>query len=402
MILRPSSLAAEEKTGVDVFWQSFKVSYSFPVVFTRNLFSLENKHLLGVLGLREPSICHRCLFFVDDGVAHSTPCLIPQILSYAAENAQHIDLVAGPYLLPGGEAIKADSAHLAYVQDLIHEHKIDRHSFVIGIGGGALLDAVGFAAATAHRGVRHIRVPTTTLAQNDSGVGVKNAVNFNRIKNYLGTFAPPWAVLNDLDLLQGLPPRERRAGLAEAVKVSLIRDHEFFKWIEANAAGLASFDPVAEEFMIRRCAQLHMHQIAHGGDPFETGSARPLDFGHWLAHRLELLTHHRLRHGEAVAIGIAHDTYYSVHSGLLQPGAEERVASLLEALGFFLWDSALDHRDDLGRLEIIQGLDEFREHLGGQLTITLLEDIGVGREVNHIDTSGLLASVDWLRSRGRK
>lgn len=400
MTLRTLQGEGKARGAENVYWQSFTVPFSYPVVFTRDLFAPHNNVLIDVLGLREAGTRHRCLLFVDEGVAGAIAGLSERILAYASVNHRHIDLVAQPYTLPGGEAIKTDLFQLEKIQELIHKHKIDRHSYVIVVGGGAMLDAVGLAAATAHRGVRLIRVPTTTLAQNDSGVGVKNAVNLRGVKNYVGTFSPPWAVLNDFDFLSHLPLRERRAGLAEAVKVALIRDWEFFEWMEANAKRLASFDSDAEEFMIRRCAELHMHQIAHGGDPFETGSARPLDFGHWLAHRLESLTNHEIRHGEAVAIGIALDSRYSVLAGLLQPSGDQRVAALLEELGFVLWHPALERQNHLGQLEILQGLEDFREHLGGELTITLLEDIGVGREVHRIENENVVAALDWLRERG--
>ena len=127
------------------------------------------------------------------------------------------------------------------MQRMLFEHRIDRHSYVIAIGGGAVLDAVGLVAATAHRGIRHIRVPTTVLSQNDSGVGVKNGVNLYEQKNFVGTFAPPFAVLNDLDFIDALPPRDKIAGMAEAVKVALIRDAEFFRWLEQNADDLVTF-----------------------------------------------------------------------------------------------------------------------------------------------------------------
>lgn len=396
------TLQGEDKSrgAANVYWQSFTVPFSYPVAFTRDLFAPHNSLLLDVLGLREAGIRHRCLLFIDEGVTEAIPGLPDRILAYAAVNPRDMDLVAQPYTLSGGEAIKSDLFQLEKILELIHKHKIDRHSYVIAVGGGAMLDAVGLAAATAHRGVRLIRVPTTTLAQNDSGVGVKNAVNLKGVKNYVGTFSPPWAVLNDFDFLSHLPLRERRAGLAEAVKVALIRDWEFFEWMETNAKRLASFDCDAEEFMIRRCAELHMYQIAHGGDPFETGSARPLDFGHWLAHRLESLTNHEIRHGEAVAIGIALDSRYSVLAGLLQPSGDQRVAALLEELGFVLWHPALERRNHLGQLEILQGLEDFREHLGGELTITLLEAIGVGREVHRIENANVVAALDWLRERG--
>jgi len=151
--------------------------------------------------------------------------------------------------------------------------------------------------------------------------------------------------------------------------------------------------------MIRRCAELHMRQIGHGGDPFETGSARPLDYGHWSAHKLEALTQHELRHGEAVAIGLALDARYSVQVGLLSAGGEDRVHALLKKLGFHLWHAALESRDAQGRWALIRGLEEFREHLGGELTITLLRDIGVGEEVHQMDTNEIRRALAWLRQK---
>jgi 3-dehydroquinate synthase len=152
-------------------------------------------------------------------------------------------------------------------------------------------------------------------------------------------------------------------------------------------------------YMIRRCAELHMRQIGQGGDPFETGSARPLDFGHWSAHRLETLTNYHLRHGEAVAIGIALDTRYSVACGLLETAAEERVRFLLDHLGFRLWHPALEKKLPDGRFAILEGLREFREHLGGELTVTLLSGIGTGVEVHAIDEALMLESIAALKEQ---
>ncbi len=276
-------------------------------------------------------------------------------MAYAAAHADAIELVTPPIKVPGGEKIKNELFHIEWMQGLVQEHRIDRHSFVIAVGGGAVLDAVGLIAATSHRGLRLIRVPTTVLSQNDSGVGVKNSVNLKGSKNFVGTFAPPFAVLNDLAMIDDLPPREKIAGMAEAVKVALIRDAQFFYWLERHIDALSVFERTAMAFMIRRCAELHMRQIAHGGDPFEMGSARPLDFGHWAAHKLESLTRNHVRHGEAVAIGIALDTRYSVLAGLLAPGVEDRVAALLELLGFRLWHPALEARASDGSYPLARG-----------------------------------------------
>ena len=258
----------------------------------------------------------------------------------------------------------------------------------------------GFVAATAHRGIRHIRMPSTVLSQNDSGVGVKNGINYKGLKNFVGSFTPPWAVLNDFDLLGTLSPRDRISGFAEAVKVALIRDKEFFLELEEMTEELIRFEPIAVERMIRRCAELHMTQIANSGDPFETGTARPLDFGHWAAHRLEGLTNYSLTHGEAVAIGIALDTYYSVLMGFLKDDHCERIVTLLQKLNFTLWNPMLKQKKTSNPYNaILSGLQEFREHLGGNLTITLLSNIGHGIEVNSMDTTSIIKAINWLEER---
>lgn len=394
----PRDTVAQPRT--DTVLQRFTVTYEYPVAFTEHLFDPANPLLADTVGRLEPERRHRCLVFLDDALVAHRPGLGEEIAAYARHHAGRIELVARPVPVPGGEVIKNDLHFVERMQRLVFEHRLDRHSFVIAVGGGAVLDAVGLVAATSHRGLRLIRVPTTVLAQNDSGVGVKNAVNLFETKNFCGTFAPPFAVLNDSGFIAMLPPRERIAGMAEAVKVALIRDAGFFRWLERNADDLLLSEPAAMAWMIRRCAELHMRQIAQGGDPFETGSARPLDFGHWAAHKLEALTRHHLRHGEAVAIGMVLDARYSVLAGLLGPGEEERVAALLEHLGFRLYHAALEHRrGGAGPLSVLDGLREFREHLGGELTVTLLAEIGQGIEVHAMDEGLVEAAIAWLRQR---
>ena len=392
---------APSHTRTTVHWQQFSVPYEFPVYFTDNIFDPANLSLVEAMCRLEPNKRHRCLFFVDDGLIQARPNLVDDIKAYAAHHARDLDLVSDPIAVPGGEIIKSNMHFVETIQQALFDHHIDRHSYVLAIGGGAVLDAVGLVAATAHRGIRHIRIPTTVLAQSDSGVGVKNGVNLYGVKNYIGTFAPPFAVLNDIEFVMGLGERDKIAGMAEAVKVALIRSAEFFGWLEINADALSVFERGAMASMIRRCARLHMHQICHGGDPFEMGSARPLDYGHWSAHKLESLTRHHVRHGEAVAIGMALDARYSVLAGLLASGGEDRICFLLEHLGFDLWHPALQKYNAEGGSEILVGLRDFREHLGGELTITLLAELGVGIEVHEMDETLIAQSIDWLHDRRR-
>lgn len=272
-----------------------------------------------------------------------------------------------------------------------------RHSYVIIIGGGASLDLVGFAASTAHRGVRLIRFPTTTLSQGDGGVGVKNGVNFFGKKNWVGTFSVPDAVVNDFTFLHSLPKNQKRAGYVEAIKVALIRDRSFFEFIEENADSLAKFDEKVLEQVIRKSAALHLDHIASSGDPFEKGSARPLDFGHWVAHKLEQISSFKIGHGDAVAIGLSVDLTYAAHVGLVKQKTTDRILNLLEKLEFPLYNDLLFKISDQGKRVILEGLEEFREHLGGELTITLIQGIGEGIEVHAMDQSAIIKAVDDLQ-----
>lgn len=383
----------------DIRLQSFSLTYEFPVAFTRDAFGLGNSCLVDVLTRREQDKRHRCAIFIDAGVLSAVPGIAADIERYISCHAARIEL-AGPIVtVAGGEICKNDPDTIPRLLTILSDLAIDRHSYAIAIGGGAVLDAVGYASAIFHRGVRHVRMPTTVLAQDDSGVGVKNAVNLFGLKNLIGTFSPPWAIINDSAFIDILPPREKRAGMAEAVKVALIRDGSFFEWLEANCDALARFSPPHLDRLIKESAELHMRQIARGGDPFEMGSARPLDFGHWSAHKLEHLTHHEVNHGEAVAIGVALDTRYSVLTGLLADGEDMRVLRLLKRLGFSLWDKRLRQTNAEGRLTLLQGLSDFREHLGGELTVTLLAGIGRGVEVHEVDASLVADSIDWLEQQ---
>ncbi len=379
--------------------RSIQVSYELRVLFTRRLFHADNLVLRSLLADNPASAPAKVLIVLDETLAQAQPDLIPQIEAYFALHKDQLKLVCPPIVIEGGERTKNSYFHVSEIHSQIDRHHIDRHSFVIAIGGGALLDMAGLAAATAHRGVRHIRVPTTTLSQADSGVGVKNGINAFGKKNFIGSFAPPFAVINDFNFLISLSPRDKRAGYVEAIKVALIKDREFFDFLERSASQLRDCAPEAMEKLIFRCAELHLDHISTSGDPFETGSSRPLDFGHWAAHKLEQLSDYTIRHGEAVAIGIALDTLYSRDAGLLDAASTERILALLENLGFDLFASELLHVNTHNSLLVLEGLEEFREHLGGELTITLLEQIGRGVEVHEMSTLKVISGIKELQER---
>lgn len=369
--------------------QQFQVNYQYPVIFSQHLFQQGNTALSDFLAqYLDKEVDKKVLLVLDEGMLFHYSDLQEDIKRYFKINT---NLKLLPFIVvPGGEKVKNDPVYYEKIIKAVNYHKIDRHSFLIGIGGGAVLDLVGYAAATAHRGIRHIRIPTTVLSQNDSGVGVKNGINFLNKKNFLGTFAPPFAVFNDTHFLTSLDNRNWRSGIAEAIKVALIKDAAFFAWIEDNALALSERNRQAMEYLVFRCAELHLQHIS-GGDPFENGSSRPLDFGHWSAHKLEQLSDFSVLHGEAVAIGIALDVVYSQSMGWLRQEEQERILRVLQKVGFQCYHPLLKEKS------LCYGLTEFREHLGGQLTIMMLRSIGKGENVHQVDSGMIQKSITFLQ-----
>lgn len=366
----------------------FSVPFVHRLRFTADVLNEDQDILLDVL---EPSGDQRprVQFWLDECVADAMPELRHRVETFCRKNADRFLTPGNIQTVPGGEVVKNDVHILERMLKCINHADLDRRSYMVVIGGGAVLDAVGFAAAIAHRGIRLVRLPTTTLAQADSGVGVKSAVNLFEKKNWVGSFAVPWAVINDAKLLSTLPDRDFVCGFSEAVKVSLLKERELFDDLCRNAAKIQLRDTEITEPIIRRSAVHHLNHITKGGDPFEALEARPLDYGHWSAHKLEVMTDFGLRHGEAVGIGVAVDTVYSslVH-GLPESDAD-RVLKCLAEMGLPLDHPAL-HKTD----ELFAGLEEFRQHLGGRLTITMLEAVGKSIDVHAIDESNMRRAIE--------
>ena len=378
-----------------VHLQRIVVRHAFPVVFTRQLFAPRNRALHDAL-VRGGTGRRRCLVLLDRGVLAAHPRLTAQIRAYFAAHATDLHLVRAPLALPGGEIIKQSAGPVRRMVAALRAGNICRHSYCIAVGGGAFLDAAGLAAALFHRGVRLVRVPTTALAQCDSGVGVKNAINFAGSKNLLGTFAPPWAVLNDAAFLDSLPLPLLLDGIAEAVKVAAIKDAAFFRTIERAAPQIRRRHLAVIQRILKRCALLHLDHIATSGDPYELGTARPLDYGHWAAHKLELLSKHRLSHGHAVAIGIALDALYAARTGLLPEKQAVRLVATLRTCGLPVYAPELSKTDRRGRLAVFAGLEEFRAHLGGELTLTLPAPLGSRVEIHAVDEPVMAECIHTL------
>ena len=375
---------------MDIIDRPFHVPLLHRLRFTQDVFGADQQVLADVL---EPSGAGpaRVQFWIDANVEAANPPLRSRIEQFFAAYRERIQPGGAIQIVPGGEEIKNDVQLLERMLKVFHAADLDRRSYVVVIGGGAVLDAVGFAAAIAHRGLRLVRLPTSTLAQGDSGVGVKNGVNLFHKKNWLGCFAAPWAVINDAQLLQTLSDRDFLCGFSEAVKVALLKDAALFDELCRSADQIRRREMTAALPIIRRTAMLHLEHITRGGDPFEMLEARPLDFGHWSAHKLESMSGFQLRHGEAVAIGVAVDSVYSslVH-GLPNQDAD-RVLHCLQRLGISLQAPNLHETETLFR-----GLEEFRQHLGGQLTLTMLRGIGEPLEVHQVDADRMRQSVRFV------
>jgi 3-dehydroquinate synthase len=331
-------------------------------------------------------------FWVDDHVAQARPDLKAKLREFVERHPGQVERAGNVQVVEGGEAVKNDIHVLERMLKVFHAAGLDRRSYVVVIGGGAVLDAVGFAAAIAHRGIRLVRLPSTTLGQADSGVGVKNGVNLFGKKNWLGSFAVPWAVINDASLLETLPDRDFIGGFSEAVKVSLLKDPAMFDRLCRTAGAIRRRESSAALPMIAASAEAHRRHITANGDPFESLEARPLDFGHWSAHKLEAMTDFRLRHGEAVAIGVALDSIYSTLALGFPDQDADRVLRCLVDLGFDLGHPALDDTRSL-----FEGLEEFRQHLGGRLTLTMLRGVGDPVEVHEVDDALMLDAIARLR-----
>jgi 3-dehydroquinate synthase len=371
--------------------QEIQVNFRYGVYFTKDVFAPQNPLLAEIVAGGSGDLPGKILVVVDRGLDRHQPHLLGKITGYPGCHAGQLQLACPPLLVPGGERVKNEETPAFQVRRAIHQAGLCRHSYVVAVGGGAVIDMAGYAAATAHRGLRLIRVPTTVMAQADASIGVKNGINAFGKKNFLGTFAPPYAVLNDCAFLTTLSSRDWLSGVAEALKVALIKDAALFAFLEKSAPALQNRDLEVMQRVIQRSAALHLEHIAQGGDPFEFGSSRPLDFGHWAAHKLEQLSSFDLRHGEAVAIGIAVDATYSYLTGRLPLGPWRRILFVLERLGLPRWAPSLANVP-----AVLQGLQEFREHLGGRLTVMLLAGIGQPVEVNELDQEVIAQAIALL------
>ncbi len=378
----------------------FTVSYDYKVLFTDYIFNSQNPLLANLL--TEAEYASKCIIFIDAGLVEESPNLIRNINNYF-NRKDELDgfLCCEPIVLDGGEKIKNSKSGVDRALENINEHNLCRQSFVIAIGGGAFLDAMGLASTLAHRGIKHIRIPTTVLSQNDSGVGVKNGINQFDKKNFIGTFSPPHAVINDNQFLTTLSDSMWISGCSEAVKVALLKDDYFFDFLCQNANEIKDRNMPLMKKLIMKCAELHLNHITQSEDAFENSNSRPLDFGHWAAHKIEQASNYEINHGCAVGIGLALDSTYSFIIGSL---AEKELIKILDCLKELGLENTWSEYEGIIQTkgvdaELFKGLDEFQEHIGGELSIPLLNGIAEPFETSVIDKNKMIEAIKYLLAR---
>jgi 3-dehydroquinate synthase len=353
--------------------KTFSVSWVHRLRFTDDAFA-KNDSVETILDELKPT---KLMIVLDEGIQDTNKPFMKSLESWFD---QQTIPVFEPIVVQGGEVAKNKMEVVSSIFDAVDSFGICRKSCVLVIGGGAVLDAAGYASSVAHRGIPIIRMPSTTLSQCDSGVGVKNGINHFGKKNFIGVFDPPFAVVNDNRLLRSLSNRHWRSGLSEVIKVALVKDVDLFEMVERHADKLIDRDEEVMKNLVKQSAILHLKHITDGGDPFERLDARPLDFGHWAAHKLEQLTNNELTHGEAVSIGLAIDLRCSTALGLLKESTANRIIELLQKVGLPTNHPSI--ADDA----LLDGIEEFRQHLGGRLTLLMLEDIAKSVNVHSLET----------------
>ena len=290
-------------------------------------------------------------------------------------------------VLPDGEAHKSMDSAMRLFDELL-ANKFSRNATLIALGGGVIGDLVGFAAACYQRGVPFIQVPTTLLAQVDSSVGGKTAVNHPRGKNMIGAFYQPQCVLADTAVLDTLADRELSAGLAEVIKYGLIRDPEFFLWLEANMESLLCRKPEALAYAIERSCLNKAEVVA--ADEKESGERATLNLGHTFGHAIETGAGYGvILHGEAVAIGMCQAADLSRRLGFLEQEDVARAVALIRRAGL-----PVAPPQDLGTESFLDLMAVDKKNVDGKLRLILLQAIGRATLPVGVDTSILRATLD--------
>jgi 3-dehydroquinate synthase len=304
-------------------------------------------------------------------------------------------------VLPPGEHTK-DFAHFAQLTEDVLGLGIERATPLIALGGGVIGDLTGFAAATLLRGIDYVQIPTTLLAQVDSSVGGKTAIDSRHGKNLIGAFHQPVLVIADIDTLATLPRRELLAGYAEVVKYGLIRDREFYEWLEEAGPRLVAGDADARRHAVLKSCAAKAAIVAI--DERETGDRQLLNFGHTFGHALEAETGFgdALLHGEAVALGMRLAFDLSARQGICPTTSVERVRRHYAAVGLPIELSEIANGRRFAPAELLRHMGKDKKVRDGRITLILAHDIGeafISREIDRTKLENFLAAETALPSR---
>jgi len=341
---------------------------------TRDVFSPRNPDLACLLRRREPDARQRAFFLVDAGVAAARPDVCAAIEGYARAHSATLVLAGAPLIVEGGELCKARREVCDWIRARLTGAGIDARSHVVIVGGGSLLDAAGFAAATLHGGVRVTRVPTTLAAQVGAAWSSDCAVHACGRRDWMRAVQTPFAVALDPRWLASLPLEERRAGLAEAMRLALVCEPRLFHWICDRAQALAAFERRSIEALTRWCARLQCERLGAGEARAAIGG-RAAGFGRWAEYGLRALAP-ETDGSVAAAVGVAVDVLLSVVLTGLPPETAKAALETLAALGLPLWHEALGESDEEARPALLAGLAELRDREGGAPSIPLLQALG--------------------------
>jgi 3-dehydroquinate synthase len=288
-------------------------------------------------------------------------------------------------LLPSGEPAK-ELAVLAGIYQALADAGVDRQGALVALGGGAVGDVAGFAAATWMRGIRYLQMPTTLLAMVDSSIGGKTAINLPAGKNLAGAVHQPAAIFCDLDYLATLPDAEFRASLAEVIKAAVIADRAFVDWLLENLPAVLRREPAAVQEAVARAIAVKAAVVTQ--DPQEAGRRAILNYGHTVGHALERAAGFgRLRHGEAVAWGMEVAAHISVATGVCRPEAVAPQHSLLSDAGL------LAARPSIQRAALVEAMRHDKKSRAGEIRWVLLTDIGCAEYGKVVDPSVVEASL---------
>lgn len=309
-----------------------------------------------------PGLSPRCLLVTD---AHVDRYYGRQVSSKLEQAGFSVTKA----VVPPGETLKS-FASARELYDAAFDHKLDRKSPVVALGGGVVGDLAGFIAATYMRGVPFIQLPTTLLAQVDSSVGGKVAINHPRGKNIIGAFYQPQVVVIDTSVLHTLPPRELRAAMAEVIKYGVIKDASFFDYLEGNMDRVMSLEDAVIQKIVVRCCEIKAEIVEK--DEREAGLRAVLNFGHTVGHAIEALGNYQLRkHGEAVAVGMVVAGRLAVSRGLFKDAELNRLSRLLKSVPL---DTELPAEWDVQRA--VELMVQDKKAYQGEINFVLPETIG--------------------------